>query len=139
MERGKLNRLAMKSIIKTLKYCYNKSLWIGLLVLPFFFYFAFQHFQMNCKEMVREVENEMISGKIKDKYIDKENHALITIIYFDAKANTEKKLIYGNDRSGVMEFLKIGDSISKQTGSYKFQIFRKGEVYNFSLDFNCGL
>ena len=129
----------MKSILKLLKYYYNKSLWVGLLILPFFVYFALQHFQSGCKEMVKEIKNEMISGKVNDKFIDNENHALTTVIYFDAKANIEKKLIYGNDRSGVMEFLKIGDSISKQTGSYKFQIFRNGEVYNFSLDFNCGM
>lgn len=129
----------MKSISKSLKQFYNKSIWIGLLILPFFFYFALQHFQTGCKEMIKEIKSEMISGKINNKFIDKENHALITVIYFDSKTNTEKKLIYGNDRSGVIEFLKIGDSISKQSGSYKIQIFRNGEVYNFLLDFNCGL
>lgn len=104
-----------------------------------FFYFALQHFQTGCKEIIMETKSEIISGKIKDKFVDNENYALITVIYFDSKTNTEKRLIYGNDRSGVREFLKIGDSISKQTGSYKFQIFRNGEVYNFLLDFNCGL
>src|SRR5690606_10311142 len=113
----------MESILKLLKQYYNKSIWIGLLVLPFFFYFALQHFQTDCKEMIKEIKSEMISGKINDKFVDNENHALVTVIYFDSKTNTEKKLIYGNERSGVIEFLKIGDSISKQTGNYKFQIF----------------
>ena len=128
----------MKNIFNKLKFLYNKSIWIGLLIAPFFFYFGYQHFKKDCESMVKGIKNETVTGKVIDKFIDKENHALMTIIYLDAQDNTEKKLIYANDRSGLINFLEIGDSISKNKGDYKFRVFRNIKKYDFALDFKCG-
>ncbi|MDE5423324.1 hypothetical protein L3073_13980 [Ancylomarina sp. DW003] len=73
-------------------------------------------------------------GVILSKYVDKNNHNWETIII---KNNcNEIKTIWNADKSGFFEFVTVGDSISKVSGSYVIRIYRSDNlIKSFKIDY----
>lgn len=132
-----MERIGLKRIVNLGKKIYHVPIWLGMLFLIIFYFFAIRHFQNDCRSMVQDIKQQLIIGKVTNKFVDEKNHALLTITYKDEK-NHIKNINYGNDKSGFMEYVNPGDSINKQPNSLLFKVYRINQVESFNLDFECG-
>jgi hypothetical protein len=76
-------------------------------------------------------------GEIVDKYLDKENHAYQTISI--KNENGVYKIQDGilSDFNNY-ELIEIGDSISKNKGELKANLYKSNEKTELKSDFDCG-
>jgi predicted house-cleaning noncanonical NTP pyrophosphatase (MazG superfamily) len=90
----------------------------------------------NCINSYSELRSESYIGIVTKKYVDKDEHYFITV---EIKLKDEiTSWILDNDKSGLYDYLKIGDSIVKKNGTYKVRIYRKSKVDTvFILDYGC--
>lgn len=100
-----------------------KKIWPLLLIVGIFFYF-FLDGRINDKNFY----NQSINSKI----IKRSNWAVqTTYFYFDNKLQIDSNNIYNFD-------LKVGDSISKISKTWKFEVFRKNDFdkYEFHKEYS---
>lgn len=84
-----------------------------------------------CKEYSEFLDYE-IYARIEKKFQDSDHHNNETII-----AN-EFKIVFAQDRSGFYKFVQEGDSLSKEKGNSKIEVFRQGQhIRTFKIDLGC--
>lgn len=90
----------------------------------------------SCEEYMQRNLSEEYSGIVNKKYIDSLNHLNKTIVIkvTDGSFNIQT---FNRDKSGLYNYVKLGDSLSKLLNTYKVDVFRKGEKETFFIDFNC--
>ena len=96
-----------------------------------FMIFISESNQMDCKTELKRLSIESYEGEIIEKYIDSSNHMNeIILIKNDYGLRT---LLCNNETSGLFEYLKVGDYISKKNGNYEVRIKRNEEdtIYNY--------
>lgn len=88
-----------------------------------------------CKVEER-ARNERLNGVISEKFRDNKNHNYETlkIEYMDS---TYLSNILVLDNSGLFEYIKKGDSISKEKGGLDFYVSRNGFTNLFELSYDC--
>jgi len=129
----------METKIKcTLKKALKILLYIGFPFGILFFYFGVGYINKQCEEYVKNtIKYEIHKGIVIDKYIDKENHSYNTVVYLSVEDSSAKKIIYPNDKSGLIDYIEVGDSIVKNSNSYSFDIYRNSHKKSILLDFAC--
>jgi len=110
---------------------FNFYLLIILFLGGLFFYYMTTN-QKSCESFYNDYIEKEYFGRITDKFYDKDNHNYRTIMY-----NHNEKLIFTIEKSGLFEFAKINDSISKNRGSNIVKIYRNNKAYDFKIDFGC--
>lgn len=76
-----------------------------------------------------------LEGVVINKFLDKENHLIKTL-----EVNSNSKIIrifLTRDKSGLYEYILIGDSILKSNESLKCSIKRVDTTKEFIIDFGC--
>ncbi|MCL5130564.1 hypothetical protein [Algibacter sp. L4_22] len=74
-------------------------------------------------------------GIVTEKYIDKKNHARpIIIIRHKIFGDNKKDFVFQS--SGLFDFIKIGDTLTKKTESLKINLKRKNLDTIIMLDFD---
>ncbi len=63
------------------------------------------------------------SGKVIDKFIDKEQHNYKTLIIKQVK--TEHKVIFSFVKDGLYDYIEKGDTLSKKSGTLDLRLKRK--------------
>jgi len=117
------------NIMKTTKWYVYLSF---LLMIIFFMYHFKSPNKIRSTKFKDDISKEFNSIVI-NKYIDKENHGYNTCL-FKNKDNTIK-FIFGFDRSGLFEYIEIGDSIIKPSGDSLVIVKRNEIVKEFMLDY----
>jgi len=90
-------------------------------------------------KICREVKDMEIQGVVLDAYNDLSNHYVFTIILH---SNNKRIKIFGYCMLQPELYIKKGDSLSKESGSFDFNIYKKGVrenkvVVNCGEDFDC--
>jgi len=90
-----------------------------------------------CSEYYENAKKIIIfNGIVNDKIIDKKRHNYKTIIL--SVKYTLQKIILDSDKSGFYDYIKKGDSIIKESGSFEMKVFRNSEIdTTFILDYGC--
>ena len=117
-----------------------KKIWKTWSLIAFFIsiigliYFRLQ--APTCSEYYKKAKLNEFNGIVENKFIDKKQHNYKIIILFNKSAL--EKIILNTDKSGFYEYIKEGDSIIKETGSYKMKVFKKSKIDTiFILYYGC--
>lgn len=97
------------------------------------FYFSSSNYQnkvvCDTYEVFLDIE---FSNIVEDKYLDQKHHMNRTI-----KINN-REIIFTLDESGFYEFVNEGDSLSKEKGNPKIEVYRQGQyIRAFKIDLGC--
>ncbi len=85
------------------------------------------------KEEFYQEKSKFYSGKVKNKFIDRDKHEYETTILTTKYGDST--IIWNQDKSGLFGFIEINDSIVKLPDSYNLNIFRDSVlVKTFVLD-----
>ena len=76
---------------------------------------------------------ELLSGRVIEKYIDKENHAIKTVFIKD-NVKIFRILMISDSNINDYEKLKVGDIINKSPKALTLKVNNK---YQFKLDIDC--
>lgn len=106
---------------------------VGVIGLAFFLGTADS--KVDCKSLIQNEKSDTYSGLIIEKYVDQDQHMYKKVI-LDKKPGTDVILLDW-ETSGFYEFLKVGDSVSKNTNSLQVQIWRNNKDTVYNLEFHC--
>ncbi len=82
--------------------------------------------------MFEKFKARSFHGVITKKYEDIDHHLNKT---FEVES---QKIVIDFDRTGFYEFIKVNDSVIKESGSPVITVFRQGEMLKeFQIDFGC--
>lgn len=83
-----------------------------------------------------EARAENILGVVLNVFNDSNHHNYPTIEYIDNEG-THKSYIFTLENSDNFYRIEKGDSIVKQSNELLFKIYRKDDVIEFQLDYDC--
>ena len=106
---------------------------IGVIGLAFFFGTA-DH-KVDCESLKQNEKSDEYSGVIIEKYIDQDQHMYEKVI-LDKSPGTDVILLNW-ETSGFFDFLKIGDSISKNPNGLQVNVWRNDKDTIYNLEFYC--
>jgi hypothetical protein len=110
-------------------------IWYKIISLIFVVCFFIYHFKSH-SDLINEKYNrdvmKNIDGIILDKFIDNQNHMHKTCLI---KGDDTIKFIFDTDKSGVFNFLNIGDSIRKPIGDSTIIVKRDKILSRFTLKY----
>lgn len=89
-----------------------------------------------CRDREEYMKDKEICGIVTKKFRDKEDHIYPKLIIKESN-NKELKLNLVIDKSGLFDFIQVNDSIVKEKESLYLIVFRKGEKYEYTLEYNC--
>ncbi len=75
------------------------------------------------------------NGIVSEKYIDTHDHGLPIIVVLN-NAGVKYTAEFLSDRSGVYDYINVGDSVWKYINSIDVHVKRDGKVKVFTLDYN---
>lgn len=90
---------------------------------------------INCIHF-KTLENLSYRGVVINKFIDSTQHNYPTIV-IKKMDNSRFKFDLTHDKSGIYNFLLIGDTIVKRKESYQIEVSRNGMKNTFVLDYGC--
>lgn len=93
--------------------------------------------QKNLCRITEKYWKETLQGRISKKYLDEENHTSETIIIQSVKKDRIMKKDLTLELSGLYEYLSVGDSIHKPSGTLRTLVVRGNEERYFTIDFGC--
>ncbi|PKP24250.1 MAG: hypothetical protein CVU03_13225 [Bacteroidetes bacterium HGW-Bacteroidetes-2] len=93
---------------------------IGFIIINLFSSKVNEIFQIHEKDFIFKEE---YSGLVKQKYIDKEQHNFKTIIV--KQKNKEYTILFDFVMGGLYEFIEVGDTLSKKSGTLDLRLKRK--------------
>jgi hypothetical protein len=123
----------------------NKLSFIISMIMGITIWFLFKDAFLNLDDMVnklrcesqKEAMKENIKrGVILSKYLDKDQRNLRTIKYVNGN-DTLVSEIFFYEGSDFYEYLHVGDSIRKESGSLKFFVKRDGRDSSYVLYYGC--
>ena len=106
---------------------------IGVIGLAFFIGTADP--KVDCEALIKNEKSDEYSGLIIEKYIDQDQHMYEKVI-LDKSPGTDVILLDW-ETSGFFDFLKIGDSISKDPSSLQVNVWRNDKDTIYNLEFRC--
>ena len=106
---------------------------IGVLVIVFFI--GNTNPKIECQSLIENEKSDQYSGIVTDKYIDQDQHMYEKVV-LNTDLGTEVVLTDW-ETSGFYDFLKIGDSISKNPNSLEVKIWRNNRDTIYNLKFYC--
>ncbi|MBB6612773.1 hypothetical protein H7F15_17155 [Pontibacter sp. Tf4] len=84
----------------------------------------------------QELKDAHLNGVVKQKYIDKPNHAAEVLLVHHLNGS-EYKLYLDGDSSSLYNYATVGDSIYKELESTKVEVYREGNAKAFMVAFGC--
>lgn len=92
-------------------------------------------FQDEICQNFEQAKELKFQGVVQNKYIDKDEHSypIIEIKQFN---NENSRLNLTNDKSGLFDFLQIGDTVIKKTGT-TFRVKKANRWHEMNIDFGC--
>jgi hypothetical protein len=87
-----------------------------------------------CSYCTNHISPLEFRGIVKKKFLDKEYKDVPRIIV----ATSDQEIMFspvGHDTLSLYQYLKIGDSLVKQKGSYNFRVVRGGASNTYTI--NC--
>jgi len=106
---------------------------IGVIGLAFFF--GTVDPKADCESLIQNEKSDEYSGVIIEKYIDQDQHMYEKVI-LDKSPGTDVILLNW-ETSGFFDFLKIGDSISKNPNGLQVNVWRNDKDTIYNLEFYC--
>ena len=106
---------------------------IGVIGLAFFIGTADP--KVDCESLIQNEKSDEYRGVIIEKYIDQNQHMYEKVI-LDKSPGTDVILLDW-ETSGFFDFLKIGDSISKNPNSLQVNVWRNDKDTIYNLKFHC--
>ena len=85
-------------------------------------------------EYYKAAKFETYQGIISNKYFENKSENRPTIEVKNKYG--VQKVYYILDQSGLFDYIKIGDSISKNYGEYEIFVYRNQNIKTFVLDYN---
>jgi hypothetical protein len=110
---------------------------IVLLVFLFWIYRLPETRKSNLCNKEESARKEDLVGIVLEKYNDLKNHYNPTLEIESVNGETHKTVLLLNDRSGCFDYILVGDSIIKPTGSLEVNIYRNDSLKVFYLDYGC--
>jgi hypothetical protein len=105
----------------------------GIIILIFFWITVDS--ELDCDSFIEKEKLEKYSGIITEKYIDQNDHNHQKVI-LDKNSGTDV-IILNWETSGLYEYLKVGDSITKNSGTLELKIRRNYSDTIYNLSFFC--
>ena len=110
--------------------------WFIILNILFCIGFFIYHYE-STDSFFRKKFNKDIAKNLKGivikKFIDKEEHLLETCII--KSENEYERFIFDLDKSGVFDYVQVGDSIYKPKGDSTIVIIRDKQISHFTLEY----
>lgn len=104
-----------------------------IVMVVFFVYHTIELKKRNIQRFKEERDKEY-AGIIKKIYIDRYEHDTKTIVLNENYVNI--LTIWDLDRSGIYEFVKVGDSIVKRVNTYQVDVYRSDSlIKTFEIDY----
>ena len=91
--------------------------------------------KIDCHSLIQIEKLTNYSGVITEKYVDQDQH-MYEKVNLDKKPGTDIILLDG-ETSGFFDYLKVGDTISKESNSLQVKVWRNYKETIYNLDFYC--
>lgn len=125
------------STMKTNSKLYFILTLLGIVLYSLFLIFQPSQKEIICEELKAEWKREY-KGEVKQVSVDSINH-MNRIVILKSETATQLKLDFNGDRSGIFEYLEIGDYVHKDSLSFNILVSRNQEdrkfIFNFGI--NC--
>ena len=112
------------------------SLILGLIgVLGIAFFIGTADPKIDCDSLIQNEKSDEYSGVVTEKYIDQDQHMYEKVVL--KKDQGSEVILTDWETSGFFDFLKVGDSISKNPNSLQVKIWRNNRDTIYNLEFYC--
>lgn len=85
----------------------------------------------------KDFKSEELNAVVINKYLDSNEHSYSTLILEDKNGIITKNQDLVTDRSGLFDYILIGDTITKQGGTEFVKIVNAKRDSTFQTDFGC--
>lgn len=87
-------------------------------------------------DLTEEYKIDNLQGTVVRKYRDSRNHNYKTVEIQEENHKILKRNLT-SDLSGLYEYISVGDSVYKPSGTLKILVIRGNEKKYFTIDFGC--